>query len=216
MGTSLPFGVARKTREEFKAVHFRHHEVEQDDVWFRLCHALKGINAVLGDLDLTPFALQHLSQDCLSYVVVLDDKHARAGRAAPMSLKGAAQTVAIEGLGQVVGRAKRKSLLLFVEDAQHEHWNVGQLRIGFQLLEDGPPIHAWHHDVQGDQGRLELPRQAQALGSIGRSERIEALTREKAPHEVARIRIVVDHKHRWSASPRSRCSHTCAGFGRRV
>ena len=105
MGTSLPFGV---DREKFKAVHFRHQEIEQDDVRFRLCHALKGINAVVGDLDVTPFALQHLSQDCLSYVVVLDDKHARAGCAAPISLKGAAQTDAIEGLGQVVGRAKRK------------------------------------------------------------------------------------------------------------
>ena len=124
-----------------------------------------------------------------------------------MGLKRAAQTVAIEGLGQVVGRTKRKSLLLFVEDAQHEHRDGGELRIGFQLLRTAQPSMRGITTSRVIRLGLNCRARAQALGGIGRGERIETLTREKAPHEVARIADRRRSQAPSEARPRSRWSY---------
>src|SRR5688572_26752829 len=58
------------------------------------------------------FPLQHVAQDRPNRGVVLDDQHALAGLATTMGLKHAAQMVAIERLGKVIGRTKREALLL--------------------------------------------------------------------------------------------------------
>ena len=178
----------------------------------RFATALKRDEAVLGDIDRAAFPLQHVSQDRPNRVVVLDDQHARAGLATTMGLKHAAQTVAIEGLGQVVSRAKREPLLLLVEDAQHDNRDGRECRILLELLRTAQPSMRGITDIKRDQGRLELSRQSQALGGIGRGERVEAFPREETSHEVARIGIVVDHKHRRSAGPRSRCSRDVRRF----
>ena len=58
----------------FEAVHFGHHDIEQDQVWYHLGDLLERLHAVLGDVELVPLLAQDGAQHLDILQGIVDDQ----------------------------------------------------------------------------------------------------------------------------------------------
>jgi len=59
------------------------------------------------------------------------------------------------------------------------------------LLDEGPAIHDWHHQVEDDDVRTEHSQAVEALGAVGRFANQIALAGEQIVQESANARLIV-------------------------
>ena len=109
-----------------------------------------------------------------------------------MLLQRRRKAVPVDRLGEVVRRPERKAHVPVVDDRQHDDGDTGGFRIRFERGENGPAIQAGHHDVERDDGGLKMLRQFEAALAVGGHFHPEAILHERALHQVAHVRVVID------------------------
>jgi len=77
------------------------------------------------------------------------------------------KTVTVNGLDHIIGRAQFKSHGFIVDDRYHNHRDLCQFRIRFELIQNGPTITARHNDIQRHNEWVNLFGQTQTFFATG-------------------------------------------------
>ena len=105
------------------------------------------------------------------------------------------QALPIDRLGHVLGSAQPEALHPVLDDRDNDHRNVGGFVIIFQGRQHPPAVDVRHHHIQGDDGRAQLLDHLQGCRAGGDDMNGEALMVEEALHQLADLRVVIDHQH---------------------
>ena len=127
--------------------------------------------------------------------IALDEEDRARRIRAGVFLEDLRQAAAVHRLGGVIGGAQREAPLAVVHHRQHDDRDVAQVGVGFQRREHAPAVHVGHHHVQRDGRRLQLSRQPQPLLATCGGADAKTLLSQKALHQVALPRVVIDDQH---------------------
>ena len=128
-------------------------------------------------------------------VDILDDEGSSLRPLAAIAGDNTAKPLPIDRLGQKVGCAEREALVLFIQDREHHHRDVGKLGIGLEIFEHAPAVEAWHQHIEGDQHWSEVAGEREALGTVPGGDHLETLAAKEAPHQVAHRLLVVNDQN---------------------
>src|SRR6266853_1254707 len=88
---------------------------------------------------------------------------ARGGASNPVLFDENRKTVTVNRLDHIIGRAQFKYHGFIVNDRYHNHRDLCQFRIRFQLIQNGPTITVRHNDIQRYNEWLHLFGQTQTF-----------------------------------------------------
>ena len=104
-----------------KSVHFRHHEIEQDQVRPVALEARQRLATVRRLLHDPLLPLQPAAGALALVRIVVHQQDARRPRRRAKPLHQGAEPVAVDRLGEVAGGAERHAAALLVQDRDHDH-----------------------------------------------------------------------------------------------
>src|SRR5262249_28267149 len=112
-----------------KAVHLWHHQIEQDHVGLALLYTFERLATVLG-LSYGPLWTVEPSTHPLALTrVVLHQQDRRGRHPCPNPAYQPMQPLAVDRLGEIAGRAKCDAAPVLIHDRDHDHRDLGELRV---------------------------------------------------------------------------------------
>ena len=128
-----------KVLDELEAVFLRHHQVENDRLRSRVSEPLEADAAVLGFDDFPPRVLERAPNELACSGIVLHDEDRPGGAAVSVLAENVDEALRVDGLGHVLRRPEREAHLLSILDRDHHYRDLGELGVGLQPGEHGPP-----------------------------------------------------------------------------
>src|SRR5206468_1816684 len=124
-GNRRPFLVGVHGGEEFEAVHFGHHEIQQDDPGVTVGKTFEGFAAVGRHDDDPAFGSQLAANHFAGGGVVFHDERSR-GDVPAIAQQNSRKALAIDRFSQVLGSAEGIAQVFVVDDRHHHDWYVGE------------------------------------------------------------------------------------------
>ncbi len=124
----MPIGVSMQRREKLKPIHFRHHEIKNDNVWQRVSEASECDAPVIRLRDFPPLTLQAALHIVTHELIVVDHQHPAARREAKF-FEGCSQTLAVNRFNHELCSAQREPARLFIKNRHEYYRNVRKLRV---------------------------------------------------------------------------------------
>ena len=149
--------------KEGKAIHLRHHQIEDDERGTRLMNQAQGLEAVAGMTRRAAVRLERAPHDIRGHRVIFDHEHILAAAPDP-ARHGTEHTRFVDRLGQIIRSTKGKAHRLVLDHGHHHDRNIRRRPVALQGGEHGPTVHARHHDIERDEIRTSLAGQTHPLG----------------------------------------------------
>ena len=146
--------------QKLEAVHFRHHQVEQDQAWDRMVgepvQSAAAVDRLMGHIS---HALQRMTEYFAGRLVVFHHQDRSAGGTGAMLAQDRRQALPIYWFSYEIGGTQRDRHAALVEYRHHDHRDVAQRGVGLELLERAPAVHLRHQYVERDRLRPVLARE---------------------------------------------------------
>ena len=189
-----PVGIGAHVAHEGKTVHFRHHQVQQDQSGFFARQLIERQAAVFGFRN-RPALFGQQGRKSRARIGIVIDNQRGAGFALPEPAHDLLQPVPLHRLLQIIAGTKRIGQILLVQNRAHDDGNIGQLRLPFQRPQHRPAVHARHRDIQDNHMRAQRPCQFEAGAAIDGAFDAEPLLFKEARQQVPCCGIVIDDQH---------------------
>ncbi len=191
--------------QHFQAAHFRHHDIEQDQVETLFAELLEGLVAARGQAHAIPFPLQAPRQHLAVHLIVVHHQQSRLSRSRGCRALGeqrlhlAEQPGQIDRFGFIVVGAGLDGLVPISDHGVSGQSNDGNRacgRRGFQLACGFPPIHDWQTEVHQDQRWPLGVGPVHRFPTVPRGEHTKPLALQSARQHLGVQRVVFDEQNR--------------------
>src|SRR5579859_7074677 len=135
---------------KLKAIHFGHHQIEQNHPWMAVANAIQSDPPVFGLDDVPAVLFQHPGHDLSYRSIVLDKENFAALSIALVFAQHGQQPFFFNRFGEVVSGTERIAHTLIRDNRHHDHRNAGCLGIRLERGKYRPSIHPRHHDIEGN------------------------------------------------------------------
>ena len=158
-------------------------------------HSLQRNASILGIDHLPTLFFQPAVKHLAHYRIVFDHQHWTGWTGALIPLQNSSKPIPIDGLGQIVGCAQRIAHLFLVHDCNHDHRDLRDGWISFQLRQHRPAVHARHQYVQRNHRRMHFFGEPNSLVSTPSAYHLQALFVQKPLNKIMNRRVIIDHEH---------------------
>ena len=115
--------------DDRKAVHLRHHQIEQDHVRLALLYTVERLATVLCLAHSPLWTLQPSAHPLALDRIVLHQQDARGRHPCPKAANEPMQPFAVDRLGKIASGAEGDTAAVLIHDRDHDDRNVGQLNV---------------------------------------------------------------------------------------
>ena len=166
---------------------------------------MKAGPSVFGFADGPAFLFEDLADHLADGGFVFHHQYLAGLMALLVSAEHGDQSIAVDRLGHIIGRAQSKAHFFVVEHGQNNDRYFGDIRVGLQGGQHRPAIHLSHENVERNQIRFQFLCHADSLFAVRCNGHAKTFFGEETPHQIVHGRVVVNDQN--GAGPRLRLRH---------